>query len=61
MTRDDDTRGYYLAPIAFFLIGLSQLFSTEMRMVGVVTILGAIVIAIVGYRATRRTKERDSE
>jgi hypothetical protein len=56
-TRDDETSGYYLAPIAFFMIGLFQLFGPGSWSSSLVTIGGSVLLAVVAFRARRKSRE----
>jgi hypothetical protein len=58
-TYDDETSGYYLAPIAFFVVGLFQLFGPGSWNFGFVTMGGSLVMAAVAFRARRKSRERN--
>jgi threonine/homoserine/homoserine lactone efflux protein len=59
MKKDDNPKWYYLGPIVFLAIGVSQLLTREQLWVGIVTIAGALFMALIAFRTNRRAKKRE--
>ena len=58
MKRAKDTSGYYLLPLVFLAIGISQLFTPETRVIGITFVVGAIFMGLVAFVVRRRSTTR---
>jgi TRAP-type uncharacterized transport system fused permease subunit len=59
--RTDDTGWYYLSPLVFLVIGISQLFDPERRTFGMiavaVSLVALVTLTILTLRRARKTDE----
>jgi hypothetical protein len=60
MKRNIETSGYYLLPLVFLIIGISQLSTLDTRMIGIAFIGFSIFAGAVAFW-TRKVRENATE